>query len=104
MSNRFDLEQEIMACWAVVDDLGNTDIDRGILHKYYEAKFEALFSTFESCIRNKGLQPLDKVTRVEVIDDDGRSYVNRNARNAVEASLQDNDETLKIFVNKKTHV
>ena len=42
-----------------------------------------------------------KVTRVEVIDDTGRAYVNRNQDNAVEVQLQDNGRTLKVFIYKK---
>lgn len=39
-----------------------------------------------------------KVSRVEIIDNEGRSYVNTNAKN-VEISLQDDHRTLKIFVD-----
>ena len=42
-----------------------------------------------------------KVTRVEVIDDTGRAYVNRNQDNAVEVQLQDDGKTLKVFIYKK---
>ena len=42
----------------------------------------------------------EKVTRVEVIDDKGRSYVNRNEYNKVTLSLQDNDKTFKVFIQK----
>lgn len=42
-----------------------------------------------------------KVTRVEVIDENGRSYVNWNEKNHVEISLQDDDRTLKVFITKK---
>lgn len=40
-----------------------------------------------------------KVTRVEVIDKNGRSYVNYGAED-VEISLQDDDRTMKIFCRK----
>ena len=43
----------------------------------------------------------EEVTRVEVIDDTGRAYVNRNQDNAVEVQLQDNGRTLKVFIYKK---
>ena len=43
----------------------------------------------------------EEVTRVEVIDDTGRAYVNRNSDNAVEVQLQDNGKTLKVFIYKK---
>ena len=42
-----------------------------------------------------------KVTRVEVIDDNGRSYGNWNPDNAVEVQLQDDDKTLKVFITNK---
>ena len=41
-----------------------------------------------------------KVTRVEVIDKNGRSYSNWNENNRVELSYQDNDKTLKIFIKE----
>lgn len=44
---------------------------------------------------------LDNVNRVEVIDGDGRSYVNWKPGNKTKMSFQDNNRTLKIFVNNK---
>jgi len=41
---------------------------------------------------------LEHVTRVEVIDEHGRSYVHYNS-GTVEYSLQDNGRTLKIFIS-----
>lgn len=41
---------------------------------------------------------LAKCTRVEVIDENGRSYVNWNENNKVEISMQDDDRTMKIFI------
>jgi hypothetical protein len=38
----------------------------------------------------------DKVTRVEVIDGDGRSYTNTDVKN-VRLALQDDGRTLKVF-------
>jgi hypothetical protein len=38
------------------------------------------------------------ITRVEVIDENGRSYVNWKPNNKVKLSIQDNDKTLKIFI------
>ena len=43
----------------------------------------------------------EEVTRVEVIDDTGRAYVNRDQDNAVEVQFQDNGKTLKVFICKK---
>lgn len=43
---------------------------------------------------------LKNCTRVEVIDENGRSYVNWKPNNKVIISMQDNDRTLKIFISK----
>lgn len=42
---------------------------------------------------------LEKVNRVEVIDQNGRSYVNWKPTNKTEISFQDNGSTLKVFVS-----
>lgn len=44
--------------------------------------------------------PLKKVTRVEVVDSDGRKYVAWDLKDVI-ISLQDKDRTLKIFVKNK---
>ena len=45
---------------------------------------------------------VDKVTRVEVIDETGRAYVKYLEDNQeVVCGLQDDERTLKIFVNRK---
>jgi hypothetical protein len=41
-----------------------------------------------------------KVNRVEVIDENGRSYVNWKPTNMVSVRLQDDGKTLKIFIDK----
>jgi hypothetical protein len=43
----------------------------------------------------------NKVTRVDVIDWNGRSYSNSDPNNKVELSLQDNGRTLKVFIGRK---
>jgi hypothetical protein len=40
------------------------------------------------------------VTRVEVIDQNGRSYVNWDSTNKVRLSMQDNGRTLKVFIDR----
>ena len=48
---RFDLEQEIMECWKVVNDIELFDQQGGdmkTLSAYYEQKFQRLWDTFES--------------------------------------------------------
>jgi len=42
-----------------------------------------------------------KLTRVEVIDDDGRSYVHWSDDHDITISIQDNEKTLKVFIKRK---
>lgn len=65
--DRFDLEQEIMDCWRIVDDLktlttGILDSDMSVdkvaniligLENLYTLRFKSLFEVFEECVRNK---------------------------------------------------
>ena len=63
---RFDLEQEIMQCWNIVDEIKliyTYHLDKKELtedelaniliglEKLYQIKFETLFETFEECLR-----------------------------------------------------
>jgi hypothetical protein len=41
------------------------------------------------------------ITRVEVIDETGRAYVNTQVNGTVQYSLQDGGRTLKIFLRSK---
>ena len=41
------------------------------------------------------------VTRVEIIDQNGRSYVNWNKNNIVNISIQDEGRTMKIFIHQE---
>lgn len=65
MKTRFDLEQEILSCWHVVDDLktvyhseklyeDENEMQNALLGLYtlYQLKFESLFNTFEVLVRN----------------------------------------------------
>lgn len=65
MTDRFDLEQQIMECWNITKDiqlLRVTISDKIVtqdfqenyllgLETIYETKFEKLWETFEKCIR-----------------------------------------------------
>lgn len=57
MSDRFDLEQQIMECWKVTDDIAlfavqnPSDEKWQALRTYYEAKFDQLWETFEKMCR-----------------------------------------------------
>jgi hypothetical protein len=69
MSDRFDLEQQIMACWNVTSDIDTlcegvlesdmtTDQIANILlgmKQLYELKFDKMFRTFEELIQNKSI-------------------------------------------------
>lgn len=53
---RFDLEQEILECWKVVNDIElfhDQGADMKSLSAYYEQKFQRLWDTFEQVIANK---------------------------------------------------
>lgn len=67
MKNRFDLEQEIMDCWGVVEDINivyethgedNDELANVLLglKTLYQLKFERLFSTFEDCVKQRILE------------------------------------------------
>lgn len=45
--------------------------------------------------------PTSMITRIEVIDEKGRSYVNWNESNKVELQVQDNGRTLKVFLSQR---
>jgi hypothetical protein len=64
MKTRFELEQEILACWSVVEDielvyqasdkpLSQDELQNALLglQTLYQMKFERLFATFEELIR-----------------------------------------------------
>lgn len=57
--DRFDLEQEILECWKVVNDI-QMYLDRDapardfkVLAEYYERKFNCLWDTFESMVHER---------------------------------------------------
>jgi hypothetical protein len=61
--NRFDLEQEILDCWKLTDDI-NLLVDRSVgepfdiqdfraLAKVYEHKFNKMWETFEFMVGDK---------------------------------------------------
>lgn len=121
---RFDFEQQIMSCWAVTDDIDtvyeyvmddpdfagmdpvHADKIANLLlgmSAMYSVKFDKMFKTFQELTRAHVFDStpermmLPSVNRVEVIGPEQRDYVNMKATE-VEASFQDNGETLKIFL------
>jgi hypothetical protein len=62
--DRFDLEQDIMKCWNITEDLQNLYSAEGLsedeqqnyllgLITIYEVKFQKLWDSFEGCIKDK---------------------------------------------------
>ena len=56
---RFDMEQEIMQAWQVLDDIrmlsareGTTKEDWDAVTRLYQIRFETLFETFEQLIKD----------------------------------------------------
>jgi len=55
-ADRFDLEQQILTCWSMVDDLrqfANSDADTEellALSRVYDRKFDILFDTFSTMV------------------------------------------------------
>jgi hypothetical protein len=54
--DRFDLEQQILTCWSMVDDLrafansGATTDEFQALARVYDRKFDILFETFSTMV------------------------------------------------------
>ena len=65
MTDRFDLEQNIMQCWNVCDDIqlyldmyDSMDEDQRLnyligLKQMYHLKFERTWNNFENCVRTR---------------------------------------------------
>ena len=59
MKNRFDFEQDIMQCWGIIDDLKML-IEQDAINRttaealtvLYDARFQRVWATFESVIKN----------------------------------------------------
>lgn len=51
---KYELEQRIMACWGIIDDLRDESSNRHVIADYYEHKFNLLWKTFEElCSENR---------------------------------------------------
>ena len=59
MSDRFELEQELLECWKITNDLqmyidqGASIEDLKVLIDYYERKFQKVWDTFETLIHER---------------------------------------------------
>jgi len=57
MSDRFDLEQNILRCWNITEDIrlfssrGSTPEQMAALADYYDVYFESLFEQMKSMIK-----------------------------------------------------
>ena len=70
-------------------------VDENNRREYNMAIHNAIFDGEE-------LQRMKSVTRFEVIDDTGRAYVKyRNKDEKIKYDLQDDDRTLKVFIDKR---
>jgi len=62
MTDRFDLEQQILDCWKITDDItlleaqGAIAADFTSLACVYEFKFKQLWQTFETLVKDKELK------------------------------------------------
>lgn len=120
MTTRFDLEQEILKFSQILEDLKSLKLSDAatlndqrkinVIVEYYAQKFDELWETFEQSIRDEHetrnresfitKAQIVPVTRIEVIDENGRSYSKWNITNKT-FSFQDENKTLKIFLNMK---
>ncbi len=58
------------------------------------------FNNIKSLTMKSTVVNTEKVTRVEVIDENGRSYVNWKEDNKIMIQVQDDGRTLKIFITQ----
>ena len=113
MATRFDLEEQILSFSRIIEDIDELNLDNLSLQKitnYYKHRFDVLWDTFDEFIRTDHLasknipgeylsmEKLKTVTRLEIIDEKGRSYTKYGILNK-SFSLQDDNRTLKIFLD-----
>ena len=58
MANRFELEQQLLSCWNIIEDLKDIDESQKFnliesIVNVYNFKFEKMFDTFEECIKSE---------------------------------------------------
>jgi len=70
----------------------------GLMEEYHQAKLK-LLGIADVMAMLPPVTFLEKVNRVEVIDEKGRSYVNSKPTNKVRLSIQDDGRTAKIFID-----
>jgi hypothetical protein len=66
MTNRFDLEQQILDCWKITDDIammeaqGANTADMTSLACVYEYKFKRLWEIFEGMVAQKQFKKVEE--------------------------------------------
>jgi hypothetical protein len=66
MTNRFDLEQQILDCWKITDDIammeaqGANTADMTSLACVYDYKFKQLWATFEAMVAQKQFKKVEE--------------------------------------------
>ena len=82
--------------WALYDVFG---FDMNMYGRGMDCGFMAIHNAIYD---GEELQAMKNVTRVEVIDDKGRTYVKYlKDDEGIKYSLQDDDRTLKVFIDKQ---
>jgi hypothetical protein len=66
MKDRFDLEQQILDCWRITDDIammeaqGASAADMTSLACVYDYKFKQLWATFEAMVAQKQFKKVEE--------------------------------------------
>jgi hypothetical protein len=66
MTNRFDLEQQILDCWRITDEIpmmesqGASAADMTSLACVYDYKFKQLWATFEAMVAQKQFKKVEE--------------------------------------------
>ena len=86
------LNNEFKAKEMTKEDFDNTLMHFAMLYHKEQLKLYGV-------VKSLPIQDLPNCTRVEVIDQKGRSYVNWKPTNKVRLSMQDDGRTAKIFID-----
>ena len=124
--NRFDLEQEIMDCWKVTDDINmvtkhfidspqwkgmSAELADAIMNKYfaiaelYELKFQNLFDTFVDCIPDLKSSIEDDSGLTEYVfsdDDDDDSGLTEYVFSDDDDDVEDSSPQIELRLNDVT--
>jgi hypothetical protein len=104
MKNLEQLFENNSDCYAdtnIFDNHGRFLSEGEVVMAMTKKAFVEVVTQLLSNLYSDKLVSLEKVTRLEVIDGKGRSYVNWNNRNVISLSFQDDFKTLKIFISNE---